>query len=88
MTNIYRQSFIWALLLAFIFSITPSLRAEDETLTNASVIELQNLSLGDAVLIEKIKTSKCNFDTSITGLKQLKVVQQSLAGLLSRSWLQ
>jgi hypothetical protein len=46
--------------------------ATEETLTNASVIELHNLDLGDAVVIEKIKTSKCEFDVSTDGLKQLK----------------
>jgi len=44
----------------------------DEVLNNASIIELQGLNLGDAVIVEKIKTSKCNFDTSIDGLKKLK----------------
>lgn len=46
--------------------------AADETLNNASVIKLQGLELGDAAIIEKIKTSKCDFDTSIEGLEQLK----------------
>ena len=44
----------------------------DETLTNASIIDLQKLGLGDAVIIQKIKASHCNFDTSTDGLKQLK----------------
>jgi len=43
-----------------------------ETLTNAKVIELHKLDLGDAVIIEKIKVSDCKFDTSVEGLKQLK----------------
>jgi hypothetical protein len=47
-------------------------RAEDEVLNNASIIALQKLNLGDAVVIEKIKTSKCDFDTSIKGLTGLK----------------
>src|SRR5437870_3804365 len=51
---------------------TPSCRAADEKLTNASIIELQGLGLGDGVIIEKIKSTKCDFDTSIAGLKQLK----------------
>jgi hypothetical protein len=46
--------------------------AADEVLKNASIVELQGLNLGDAVIIEKIKASKCDFDTSIDGLKQLK----------------
>jgi hypothetical protein len=56
------------LLLAFV----PRTFAAEEILNNATVIELQKLSLGDGVILEKIKTSKCNFDTSLNGLKQLK----------------
>jgi hypothetical protein len=46
--------------------------AAEEVLNNASIVELQGLNLGDSVIIEKIKTSKCDFDTSIDGLRQLK----------------
>ncbi len=53
--------------------------AAEETLNNASVIELQQLNLGDGVILEKIKTSKCNFDTSLGGLKQLKEAKVSPA---------
>jgi hypothetical protein len=49
----------------------------EEALNNAAVIEMQGLNLGDAVIIEKIRTSKCNFDTSVTGLKQLKAAKVS-----------
>ena len=48
-----------------------------ETLTNASIVELQSLSLGDAVIIDKIKASKCDFDVSIDGLKLLKQAKVS-----------
>ena len=41
-------------------------------LTNATIIELKELGLGENVVIEKIKASRCNFDVSINGLKQLK----------------
>jgi hypothetical protein len=51
--------------------------AAGETLTDASIIELQGLNLGDAVIIEKIQTSQCNFDTSIEGLKTLKAANVS-----------
>lgn len=51
--------------------------AAGETLTDASIIELQGLNLGDAVIIEKIQTSQCNFDTSIDGLKALKAANVS-----------
>ena len=48
-----------------------------ETLNNGSVLELQKLNLGDAVIIDKIKASKCDFDVSVNGLKQLKEAQVS-----------
>lgn len=51
--------------------------AADETLTNASIIELQSLNFGDAVIIEKIQTTKCDFDTSMGGLKDLKAANVS-----------
>ena len=53
--------------------------ADVEVLDNASVIALQKLNLGDPVVIEKIKTSRCNFDTSIKGLTELKQANVSSA---------
>ena len=44
----------------------------NETLDNAAVIKMQTLGLGEAVIVEKIKTARGNFDTSLDGLKQLK----------------
>lgn len=46
--------------------------SREEALDNAGVISLKQLGLGDSVLIEKIKTSRCNFDVGLQGLKQLK----------------
>ena len=43
-----------------------------ETLNNDSVIQLHKLGLGDSVVVEKIKGSTCQFDTSIDALKGLK----------------
>src|ERR1700679_1638030 len=64
----------FALVFSFIvFGVcAPRCSAADEKLTNASILELQGLNLGDGVIIEKIKASKCDFDTSIAALKQLK----------------
>lgn len=45
---------------------------QEEVLTNATIIELKELGLGESLIVEKIKTSRCNFDVSINGLKQLK----------------
>ncbi len=61
-------------------SICPSACAADqniETLNNASVIEMQKLNLGDGVILDKIKTSKCDFDVTVPGLKQLKEAKVS-----------
>jgi hypothetical protein len=60
----------------------PAARAADEapkveTLNNASIIELQGLNLGDSVIIDKIKASKCDFDVTVAGLKQLKAAKVS-----------
>ncbi len=43
-----------------------------ETLTNATVIELHQLGLGDEVILEKIRGSPCAFDVSVEGMKKLK----------------
>jgi hypothetical protein len=43
-----------------------------EVLNNAAVIELKGLGLGENLIVDKIKTSRCDFDVSINGLKQLK----------------
>jgi hypothetical protein len=45
---------------------------KEEVLDNAAIIELKQVGLGEPVIVEKIKTSPCNFDLSLTGLKQLK----------------
>jgi hypothetical protein len=44
----------------------------DDTLNNKSITDLHGLGLSDAVIIDKIKTSKCSFDTSVDALKALK----------------
>lgn len=72
----YSRSFIYFIILLVSLALAPAASA-DETLNNASIIELQGLNLGDAVIIEKIKTSKSDFDTSINGLKQLKAASVS-----------
>ena len=85
MNYIWKRLFLGALFLSILALATPCLKAE-ETLNNDSVIVLQGLNLGDAVIISKIRTSKCNFDTSVDGLIKLKaghvsdaVIQEMLA---------
>jgi hypothetical protein len=46
--------------------------AQEEALNNAAVIELKQLGLGENVVVEKIKSSRCEFDVTLSGLKQLK----------------
>jgi hypothetical protein len=48
-----------------------------ETLNNASIIQLQGLNLGDGVILDKIRTSKTDFDVTVAGLKQLKEAKVS-----------
>ncbi len=55
----------------------PITNPKKEILTNAAIIELSQLGLGETVIIEKIRQSECNFDTSISGLKQLKAAKVS-----------
>jgi hypothetical protein len=45
---------------------------KEEVLNNAAIIDLKQLGLGESVIVEKIRTSPCNFDLSVHGLKQLK----------------
>jgi hypothetical protein len=48
-----------------------------ETLNNAAIIELEELNLGDRVIIDKIRTSRCDFDVTVAALKQLKELKVS-----------
>lgn len=70
---------IGCLTLAFFVAFGPSTSSGEEVLNNGSVIELQKLNLGDAVIIDKIHQSKCTFDTSMNGLKELKSANLSSA---------
>jgi tetratricopeptide (TPR) repeat protein len=45
---------------------------EANTLTNASIIELTKSKLSKGIIIQKIRTSKCRFDTSSKALVALK----------------
>jgi hypothetical protein len=58
------------ILSAAVFAFAVCMAAE--TLTNDSIVELHKLGLGDAVIVEKIKTSTCTFDTGTDALKKLK----------------
>jgi hypothetical protein len=60
------------LVCLFIGCLFTTALAAEEKLTNDSVIEMHKLGLGDSVIVEKIEVSSCNFDVSLTALKQLK----------------
>jgi hypothetical protein len=59
------------LTLTCLLGLTHTAHSED-ALNNSVVIDMKQMGLGDGVIVEKIKTSTCNFDTSLAGLKQLK----------------
>lgn len=71
--------FLVLLLACLGLIISPMISAAADVLNNHSVIEMQKMDLGDAVIIEKIKKSQCNFDTSMDGLKSLKDANVSSA---------
>ncbi len=59
--------------------------ARAETLTNDDVIDLVKSELGEALIIKKIKTSKCRFDTSakkLIALKKAKVPEKIISLML------
>lgn len=45
---------------------------QEEVLKNGTIIVLKDLGLGESIIVEKIKSSRCDFDVSLNGLKQLK----------------
>lgn len=50
----------------------PASQSKEETLNNETVLDLVKLGLGESLVVDKIKASRCNFDVSIGGIKQLK----------------
>ncbi len=59
-------TFIFTLIFAF------AVFAQTETLTNAEVVEMTRAGLDKQIILEKINISKANYDTSTTGLIELK----------------
>lgn len=60
------------LLLLILLSCNISEAQEQETLSNQSVIDMKELGFSDDIIIAKINSSDCIFDTSINSLKILK----------------
>ena len=87
MNNLTRS---WSLTCLLILTVQISIAAQPrasakpaavipkkEILTNSAIIELAQIGLSEAVITEKIRQSECSFDTSISGLKQLKAAKVS-----------
>ncbi len=63
---------VFALFIALFAAANIQTFAQDETLTNDEVISLVKAGLSNAVVINKIRTSKSNFDLSTDSLIKLK----------------
>lgn len=67
------RSFALALLVLFsVVTFTQITNAQDEVITNAEIISLSKAGLDKAVIINKIHSSKTNFDLSTDELIKLK----------------
>jgi hypothetical protein len=69
------KSLLLALTVSFALTCAVSSNAQDATkkvLKNADVVKLKTLGFGDDLIIQKIKSSKCEFDTELDGLTALK----------------
>lgn len=85
MHNLTRWLFVFFILLCPLIvnaqprntKTAPAPTVSKEILTNATIIELSQLGLSEVVITEKIRQSECQFDTSLTGLKQLKAAKVS-----------
>lgn len=53
-------------------ALTQPIYAQDEKITNSSILEMVKLGFSNDIIISKINSSTCNFDTSIDSLKTLK----------------
>lgn len=59
-----------SLMLALLFPL--ALQAQSEVLTNQSVIDMLGFGFDEEIILSKIESSACEFDTSIGELKRLK----------------
>lgn len=67
-----------SLIFLILVSISPTFsQNQREILTNAKIIELVKLDLGESVIVEKIRRSECRCDTSTTELAKLKAAKVS-----------
>ena len=64
--------FASALISAMLFGASLSVLAQTEMLTNTDVISLVKAGLSNTIIVNKIRSSKTNFDLSVDGLIALK----------------
>ena len=69
-----KNNFLLVCLLAFSFCLATAggAFAQNETMTNEEVITLAKAGLNQSIIIDKIKTTKTNFDLSTDSLIKLK----------------
>ena len=60
------------LLFLLIVTLSFSAFSQSVALTNKDVIDLSKAGIGESIIIAKIKSSTCNFDTSSIGIVELK----------------
>ena len=66
---------IFLMLFTICFAANTQVFAQDETMTNAEVISLVKAGLSKQIIINKIRTSKSNFDLSTDALIKLKTAK-------------
>ncbi len=74
-------AFLFVILIAASFSATA--QSTRETLTNAKIVELVGMGLGDDLIIQKIRQSDCKCDTSTAGIGKLKAARVSDAIIMA-----
>ena len=84
--NPFLKSAACMLLTTLIFAQAISAQTNREVLTNVKIIELVRLGLGEDIIVEKIRQSNCQCDTSSAGLAKLqsaKVPQAVIMAMLN-----
>lgn len=74
---------ILLILCVFLLSFKVDGQSKKEVLTNDKIIELVKLGLGESIIIEKIRQSECQCDTSTNGLTKLKTAKISDAVIMA-----
>jgi hypothetical protein len=69
---------VWLILIMCLSAATTiQAQTKREILTNTKIIELVRIGLSEAVIVEKIRQSECQCDTSTTALAKLKAAKVS-----------